>query len=1483
MPVTINHVLTATTPDNTSYEIRPSHWNSQHAITLNLSGTDVIGAFSNSNNVSFGTTPAGYITASASYSSPSTAGLLSAINVSAGTTSNNLSAVTFSNANGVTFGMNGSVITGSVAAAAGAQTGISGVVVSNTTYTSGTVTFQNANGISFGSSGANGISASYTVPSTAGLISRINISAGTTSNNLSALTVSNSNNVSFGLNGSVLTASASYSQSTQPVAASASNGSFAFSTLAFSNANNVTFGTSAGSIITASVAPGGGAGFTGGVSTGGNTSGNTGTQTGQFVLAGGNNITLCVSTAAGGAQTITISGAAAGGAQTAISGIVVSNTTYTSGTVTFQNANGISFGSSGANGISASYTVPSTAGLLSAIKISAGTTSNNLSAFTVSNSNNVSFGLNGSVLTASASYSQSTQPVAASASNGSFAFSTLAFSNANNVTFGTSAGSVITASVAGAGGAASATNYFTGNTTQSSSGTMPLSSQIFVGYGIVSVGQSNGSVLISSPNPVTATDMSVGISGGNTAGNTGTVANGQVVFAGGNNITLSGSTAGSNMTITISGGAGGGGGGIGMGVSTMGNTAGTTGTVTTGNVILVGSGPISLSQSSSGSNATISINAPATSSLIGGANITVSTNGSTISIIGASVAAAPLGISAGTVTNTYQTVTFSNSNNVSFGLGTGASAGVITASATLPAQTGISGIQVSNTTYSSGTVTFQNANGISFGSSGANGISASYTVPTQSTQPVAVSGSNGSFAFSTLTMGNLNGLSHYTSNGSIVGSYTVPSTAGLISAVNLSAGTTSSNASAFTFSNSNNVSFGLNGATVTASASFPAQTTQSAIKGLGVSNTGNTAGNTGLSTGIDWVVAGSNNITVSQSTAAGGPNTVWISGPSVAGAQTGISGIVVSNTTYTSGTVSFSNANGMSFGSGAGQAITASYTVPSVTQYFSNTATTFNGTNVSGSLTINTNGLRVDLSVAAGGAGDGYNILAAGTQTANTTGTVAFLNSNGISFGMSNSSQITASYTVPIVPTSYVSQVNGSTGQISFATGSSLSSSSNGSTITWGLASNITTALQSANANYLTSQSNQAFSASGGSSAFQTLNFANSNGMTFTNTNGSVAASYTVPSVTQYFSNTATGFTGANISGSITHNTNGLSLSLSVAAPGAGAVNFSAGTTSNNLASVVFSNSNGVSFGLNGSTITASAAGAGGNFSGGVSTLGNTAGSTGISGSQMVLVGSGVMSLSQSTGANGNTISILAPATSSLVGAQGISISTAGSTISVLNTIPANSRFVNEPSITQVGTVQGNSLVSIVPFVLQNQLDMSNLRFGASVAPQSTTNNSTNMAVVSASAVLYSLNGSTLSSFLSGSNSYTATWSSNATSSVGGVRAFTMDWANSTRLQPGEYWAAVHVSTATSAFNTSGTSNLTHAMSMLVGVSIGTAAAGMDHWGQATQATRGASIGLGLVSTGNTRGSIAVSQITQSGTRAMVAKLWLDMRNYSVW
>lgn len=77
---------------------------------------------------------------------------------------------------------------------------------------------------------------------------------------------------------------------------------------------------------------------------------------------------------------------------------------------------------------------------------------------------------------------------------------------------------------------------------------------------------------------------------------------------------------------------------------------------------------------------------------------------------------------------------------------------------------------------------------------------------------------------------------------------------------------------------------------------------------------------------------------------------------------------------------------------------------------YAGTATTFNGANISGSITLNSNGLNLSLSGAGGGTTNqtGPNI-AAGTQTG-TSGTIVFSNSNNVTFGMSNSSVVTASF-----------------------------------------------------------------------------------------------------------------------------------------------------------------------------------------------------------------------------------------------------------------------------------------------------------------------------------------------------------------------------------------------------------------------------------------------------------------------------------------
>ena len=364
-----------------------------------------------------------------SVSGNNTAGVIG--NISSGT-------LYLAGGNNITLSQNGQSLTISGAAQGGVQTGISGLVVSNTTYTSGTVTFQNANGMSFGSSGANGISASYTVPTVPAL--------------------------SIGVSG-------------------------------------------------------------------GNTSNTSGTYSGQVVFAGGNNITLSVSTGAAGAQTITISGANAGGAQTAISGLVVSNTTYTSGTVTLQNANGISFGSSGANGISASYTVPAAQTGISGLIVSNTTYTSGSVSF--SNANGISFGSSaGQAVTAS--YTQSAQAI--SAQGGSSTFSTLNFTNSNNVSFSNTGGSIwgsYALNVSAPGGtsnglsgltftnsggvsfglstgagvgtlsaavATTAAYYFGGNTTGASSSSTAADQTLSINAsGALSGGWTNGSIVLSAP------------------------------------------------------------------------------------------------------------------------------------------------------------------------------------------------------------------------------------------------------------------------------------------------------------------------------------------------------------------------------------------------------------------------------------------------------------------------------------------------------------------------------------------------------------------------------------------------------------------------------------------------------------------------------------------------------------------------------------------------------------------------------------------------------------------------------------------------------------------------------------------------------------------------------------------------------------------------------------------------------------------------
>lgn len=153
---------------------------------------------------------------------------------------------------------------------------------------------------------------------------------------------------------------------------------------------------------------------------------------------------------------ISVSVAAVAGQSTQPVAASAANGSFQFSTVSFSNANGVSFVTSAGSAIAASvqtnYQTPG-AYLTTALASDAGSRFVNTSAGLNLTNISATFNSNSISLSVAAAAGQSIQPVAASAANGSFLFSTVNFSDANGVSFITSAGSAIAASVQ--------TNYLT--------------------------------------------------------------------------------------------------------------------------------------------------------------------------------------------------------------------------------------------------------------------------------------------------------------------------------------------------------------------------------------------------------------------------------------------------------------------------------------------------------------------------------------------------------------------------------------------------------------------------------------------------------------------------------------------------------------------------------------------------------------------------------------------------------------------------------------------------------------------------------------------------------------------------------------------------------------------------------------------------------------------------------------------------------------
>jgi hypothetical protein len=324
MPVTAFHQLTATTPDDPAYEIRPSHNNQSHLVTLNISATEISGLFSNANGVSFGLSESS-ITASIA------AGVPSPVNFSAGTTSSDLGSVVFSNSNGISFGLNGSTITGSHNALTTAMASNRG-----SDFVQATAAFAGTS--ASGTIASGGISVSIgpyittAMLSNAATISNIKVSAGTLSANRSDITFSNSNGVSFGLEtngiitGTVKTdylTTAALSNHSHGV--SFTSGSTVFQTLSFTNSNGISFNSGTQGIFGSHNAL--------------TTAAASDHSHGNPTLALTNLTGTTASNSAG--LTLSLSAAAAGAA---VINFSAGTTSSNIGSVVFSNSNGVSFG-----------------------------------------------------------------------------------------------------------------------------------------------------------------------------------------------------------------------------------------------------------------------------------------------------------------------------------------------------------------------------------------------------------------------------------------------------------------------------------------------------------------------------------------------------------------------------------------------------------------------------------------------------------------------------------------------------------------------------------------------------------------------------------------------------------------------------------------------------------------------------------------------------------------------------------------------------------------------------------------------------------------------------------------------------------------------------------------------------------------------------------------------------------------------------------
>lgn len=659
-----------------------------------------------------------------------------------------------------------------------------------------------------------------------------------------------------------------------------------------------------------------------------------------------------------------------------------------------------------------------------------------------------------------------------------------------------------------------------------------------------------------------------------------------------------------------------------------------------------------------------------------------------------------------------------------------------------------------------------------------------------------------------------------------------------------------------TMAGGNNVTLSQNGNAVTISAGSQTVQTQNAVD---VTLSGNTSGALALISSGTMTLAGGNNITLSQ---AG--NAVTISGAAAGGAQTAISGIANSETTYTSGTVSLSELGAITIRSTTGNQFQFSVNAQSVqpeTQTFVGgisasdtlyTSGTVRITGVGGGVTVSTNtGQRIDISVAAqsvqpetqtflGGLGNSETTYTSGTVNLSVVAgnlTIRSTTGQAFQFSMSQTVQPETQTAISGIANSQTTYTSGTVSlselgaiTIRSTTGNQFQFSVNSQTAQTGI---------SGIANSQTTYTSGTVSLS----ELGAITIRSTTGNQFQFSVNSQSVQVETQTAISGIANSQTTYTSGTVSlselGAITiRSTTGNQYQFSVNSQTVQTQNVVDVTLSGNTAGVLalissgtmtLAGGNNVTLSQAGNAVTISAAaGGGGDFSAGVSNLGNTAGATGITGTRLVLVGSGDITLSQTTDANGGTVTLNQPY---LTGWNPFTL--------------AGPRRTGAPN---------NATLQIQPWPVPRGYvhDRAAIMLNYSQAT-----NSTLTVTLSAWFGLYTQNVSTLSLLHSSSGTFSINGSGTDSSGQNsGNRVVTYPWTST--IQASNYWLGFISRSTTAGNNASlsgiGISNQNSAFSGLMGV--------------AAPASAQLFLGLGSYSetTAALPAAVAFSEITGSGS-----------------